>query len=423
MKKVLIVTYYWPPCGGAGIQRWLKFAKYLPEYGWEPIVLTVDPEYGSYQVFDTSLEKEVAELNIEVHRTRSREVLNYFSKLFGKKSLPQGGVSQKKSFKTKVMMFIRGNMFVPDPRKGWNRFAYRKAMELIREYDIKKVITTSPPHSTQLIGYKLKKNANIEWISDFRDPWTMIYTYEELNQLPFIRTYEKSLEKKVIVNADKMITVGPSLKSSLESIRGKQDVHVITNGYDHEISKPAASTPKKASDPLRIIYTGTMNDQYDPFVFFEALKLALAESDLKIEVDFFGGVGGMTRSKVREMGFSEDTVRFNNTISYHDSLAEMRKSDILFMVIPKAKSEKEILTGKIFEYLATKLPILCIGPKDGDAAQIINETDSGKVFERNEVRELADWIKASSTHEFSFKNTEKYSRTELTRVLADVLNS
>ena len=423
MKKVLIVTYYWPPCGGAGIQRWLKFSKYLPEYGWEPIVLTVDPKYGSYQVFDASLEKEVSELNIEVHRTKSREVLNYFSKLFGKKSLPQGGVSPKKSFKSNLMMFIRRNFFVPDPRRGWNRFAYKKALQLIREYNIEKVITTSPPHSTQLIGLKLKKRANIEWIADFRDPWTSIFIYEESGQLSFIRNYEKSLERKVVQRADKLITVGPTLKSTLEEIRQKQDVHVITNGYDHELSSPAERKSGADSNSLRIIYTGTMNDQYDPFVFFEGLKLALAESDLNISVDFYGSVSGIIREKVRKMGLGEDTVRFNETISYSESLSEMRKSDILFLVIPKAKSEKLILTGKIFEYLATKLPILCIGPKDGDAADIINSTNSGTVFERNESREIADWIKGHASFNFSFSNTEKYSRLELTRRLSEILHS
>ena len=159
MKKVLIITYYWPPSGGAGVQRWLKFVKYLPQFGIEPVVLTVDPEQAAYPVIDASLEKDVAE-NVRIYRTPCTDYFKFYRLFSGKKELPTGGISSdgKSSLKQKIMGFVRGNLLLPDPRRGWNGYAYRKAVQLIREHGIETVVTTSPPHSTQLIGLKLKKN-------------------------------------------------------------------------------------------------------------------------------------------------------------------------------------------------------------------------------------------------------------------------
>ena len=178
MNKALIITYYWPPSGGAGIQRWLKFAKYLPEFGWQPVILTVNEQHAVYPLTDNSLEKEVAN-NITVYRTAATNWFRFYSS--NKAKVPSAGFASNlnNSIKGKISRFIRGNFFIPDPRRGWNKFAFAKACEIIEKENITTIITTSPPHSTQLIGLKLKKKfKELKWIADLRDPWTDIYYYD-----------------------------------------------------------------------------------------------------------------------------------------------------------------------------------------------------------------------------------------------------
>jgi hypothetical protein len=175
MNKVLIVTYYWPPSGGAGVQRWLKFSKYLPEFGWEPIILTVDPEFAAYPVTDYSL-SEGFPSSVKIFKTAATNYFRVYNK--DKTRIPTAGFANNKenTLKEKIMRFIRGNFFIPDPRRGWNSFAFRKACEIIETERIENIITTSPPHSTQLIGLNIKKKyPAINWIADLRDPWTDIY--------------------------------------------------------------------------------------------------------------------------------------------------------------------------------------------------------------------------------------------------------
>jgi len=175
MQKVLIVTYYWPPGSGAGVQRWLKFSKYLPRHGWEPVILTIDPDYAAWPVTDVSHSGEIPD-SLRVYKTISTDFFRLYRK--DKTKIPSAGFAGdgKKGLSGIILRFIRGNFFIPDPRRGWNRHAFRKACEIIQSTGIKNVITTSPPHSTQLIGLKLKrKYPDINWIADLRDPWTDIY--------------------------------------------------------------------------------------------------------------------------------------------------------------------------------------------------------------------------------------------------------
>ena len=175
MKKTLIITYYWPPGGGAGVQRWLKMARHLPDFEIEPFILTVDPGYATYPATDNTLENDIPR-GLKVFKTKATDYFRILSK--DKKAISSAGFAKegKNSFREKVARFIRGNIFIPDPRRGWNRFAFGKAVEVIDNNGINTVITTSPPHSTQLIGLKLKKRfPEIKWIADLRDPWTDIY--------------------------------------------------------------------------------------------------------------------------------------------------------------------------------------------------------------------------------------------------------
>ncbi len=236
MKKVLIITYYWPPGSGAGVQRWLKFSKYLPAYGWEPVILTIDPGYATYPALDNTLTDEVPP-RLKVHKTKATDYFRLYSR--DKKRIPSSGfaIDEGKGLFSWLSKFIRGNFFIPDPRKGWNRYAFMKACELIEKEEIRNVITTSPPHSTQLIGLKLKKKyPDIKWIADLRDPWTDIYYYDRFHPTALSRMVDLNYEKSVLKSTDAIITVGASLKELFASkIHGlREKIEVISNGYDAE---------------------------------------------------------------------------------------------------------------------------------------------------------------------------------------------
>ena len=269
MNNVLIITYYWPPSGGAGVQRWLKFVKYLPKYGWRPIVLTVDTDYATYPLTDDSLIKDIPD-NLEVHTTKA---INFFS-LYSKKAsqVPSAGfaVNSPNNLKNKISRFIRGNFFIPDPRRGWNRYAVKKAAELIRDYNISHIITTSPPHSSQLIGLSLKKMfPNIKWIADLRDPWTDIYYYDQFLHTSLAKKTDKRYELSVLQNADRIITVSSIadiFASKGEGIREK--ITIITNGYDAADFTDIVESPP---DIFTITYCGTVAESYPITPLLEAL--------------------------------------------------------------------------------------------------------------------------------------------------------
>ncbi|MGB8491633.1 MAG: glycosyltransferase, partial [Bacteroidales bacterium] len=234
MQKVLIITYYWPPGSGAGVQRWLKFSKYLPQYGWEPVILTVDPAYATYPALDDTLNNDVP-AQLKVHKTKARDYFRLYKK--DKSKIPSSGFAADtdKTFAGWLARFIRGNFFIPDPRRGWNKYALIKAVRLIEEEGIVNVITTSPPHSTQLIGLRLKKRfPGIRWIADLRDPWTDIYYYDQFHPTRFSKWIDINFEKRVLRSADLIITVGKSLKELFASkIAGQKDkIEIVPNGYD-----------------------------------------------------------------------------------------------------------------------------------------------------------------------------------------------
>jgi glycosyltransferase involved in cell wall biosynthesis len=389
MNKVLIVTYYWPPSGGAGVQRWLKFAKYLPEYGWEPIILTVDPEYAAYPATDTSLEKEVQK-STKVYRTKATDWFRIYSS--DKARIPSAGFANSidNTLKEKISRFIRGNFFIPDPRRGWNKFAFKKAIELIRELNIGVVVTTSPPHSTQLIGLRLKRKFNdIKWIADLRDPWTDIYYYEHFYPTSISRAIDSQYEKKVLKNADRILTVGPSLKSSLtlkyEGIEKKTDI--ITNGFD-EMDFDGI----KAIDPslFTITYVGTLSSKYPIVGLLDAL-VEIKKSHLNFLLRFVGTVPENMKQIINSR-IPSDSIEFVPYSIHNEAIAFMMKSSMLLLIIPENVNNRNIITGKIFEYIASGKPVLCLGPEDGDAAAILSGNSFGRCFDYDDITKIKNFI-------------------------------
>ncbi|MDP3916431.1 MAG: glycosyltransferase family 4 protein [Bacteroidota bacterium] len=422
MKKVLIITYYWPPSGGAGVQRWLKFAKYLPEFGWQPVILTVDPEYASYPQRDESL---LSEVNPEclVFTTKSFELYNLYKLISGKKEVPYGGFANesKEGLFQKASKFLRGNFLLPDPRKGWNRYALKKAEELIREFDIDTVVTTSPPHSTQLIGLKLKKKFNIRWIADLRDPWTDIYYYNQFMHTALARYIDKQYERKVVENSDLLISVSEDVKrifAEKSKLPIAAKTVVIPNGFDEDDFriKVVPTETKKV-----ITYTGTISEAYDVDCFLDALQGL--ESDLKqqLRIRFVGKVPPAVVQKFRATGLEIELVGY---VDHPKSIEYLLRSDLLLLVIPKVKNNRGILTGKFFEYLASRKPVLAIGPIDGDLAKIIQETKCGQMFDYSDSEGMRHFMQESLDRPVSVNDIAiEYSRKKLTGKLATLLKA
>lgn len=418
-SKLLIITYYWPPSGGAGVQRWLKFARYLPEYGWDPIILTVDPEYAAYPAIDTSLEKDIPD-SVKVYRTRA---FDYFS-LLGKdkKNIPSAGFANNPgiSLKGKIQRFIRGNFFIPDPRKGWNKYAFRKASEMIREYGIKNVITTSPPHSTQLIGLKLKKRfPDINWIADFRDPWTDIYYYDQFFPTPVSRYIDRRLEKKVIAGCDRLITVGPSLGKALSGkVPGAEEkLKVITNGYDENDFK---GIQPSMPELFTITYIGTLSALYPIDGFLDSVKLIIDEGT-SLKLEFAGYIPDNIKAKISAK-LKNCTIEFLPYLDHKSAISHMLKSSALLLIIPESEGNRSILTGKLFEYAASGKPIICIGPVDGDAAGIICSHKLGETFNYSDSENIANYLKIIRSGLYpGIYPADDYSRKKLTAALSVLL--
>lgn len=424
MKKVLIITYYWPPSGGAGVQRWLKFAKYLPEFGWQPVILTVDPEYASYPQCDESLLTEVGP-DCLVYTTKSFELYNFYKLISGKKEVPYGGFANesKEGLFQKISKFLRGNFLLPDPRKGWNQYALKKAAELISEFKIDTVVTTSPPHSTQLIGLKLKQKFNIRWIADLRDPWTDIYYYNQFNHTSLARRIDINYERKVVENADILITVSEDVKrifAEKSELPIAAKTVVIPNGFDEDdfrITNVPTETQKI------ITYTGTISESYDVDSLLESLCLLSEDSKSQLLIRFVGKVPSSVETKFRSAGLEIELVGY---VDHSKSIEYLFRSDLLLLVIPKVINNKGILTGKFFEYLASQKPILAIGPTDGDLAKIIQETQCGKLFDYEDSKGMLQFIQEKLVLPKTTMKTEpasQYSRKELTRKLTELFEA
>lgn len=433
MEKVLIITYYWPPCGGAGVQRILKFVKYLPEFGIKPYVLTVKAEKASYPVFDETFNAEVPAEAL-VTRTDTFEPYEIYSGILGKSSIPTGFSNESKpSGFQKFSRFIRGNFFIPDARKGWIKYAFREACGIIERENIKTVITTSPPHSVQLTGLRLKKKYNINWIADLRDPWTDIYYYNEFRHMKFAKKADLKFEKEVLENADKIITVGKSLKEifSAKSEKINPDkIIVITNGYDEEDFPEKETASAFPDNEFIITYTGTLAESYHPGVFFTALKKVTDKyPGKKFRLRFIGNPASSVTEQIKSISLG-NILEVIPTVPHDKSVRYLMQSSALLLVIPDIENDKGILTGKLFEYLAARKPVICIGPEDGDAAQIISECEAGKTFGRNSGEAISEYIEELALKKESLlinggrKNIyKKYSRFNQTKELSGIIRN
>lgn len=414
------MTYYWPPAGGAGVQRWLKFSKYLPQSDWEPVILTIDPEYATYPAQDPSLLNDVPD-GLKIHRIKATDWFRLYSK--DKSKVPTAGFAKNNddSLRGKLSRFIRGNFFIPDPRRGWNRFAVKEALKIIRTENINIFITTSPPHSSQLIGLRIKKMIpEIKWIADLRDPWTDIYYYDLFYPTYISRSLDKHYEKKVLQKADRIITVGHNLAEIFAAKTGgiKKKINVIPNGYDEEDFKGINyGFPER----FTITYTGTLSEVYPVDNLLNALTL-IEKNGSDFLLQFVGFVSEEIITKINKC-LKPDKVRFITYTDHAGAISCMAGSSLLLLIIPGHKKNDSITTGKVFEYFACRKPVLYIGPAGGDAEYHLKICGQSGIFNGQSSEDIRSFI------EKMMKNTERelfaphpeYSRRNQTKDLSKIL--
>lgn len=432
MKKVLILTYYWPPSGGAGVQRWLKFVKYMREFGFEPIVYTA--ENGEMPVIDESLQKDVPEGTV-VLKTPIWEPYSFYKRFIGRKKDDKINASflsenKKTGLTEKISVWIRGNFFIPDARKYWIKPSVNYLNDYIQKNKIDLVVSSGPPHSMHLIALGLKqKNINLKWIADFRDPWTNIDFYEKLMLTKWADKKHHKQELSVLQNANIVLSIGQTMSDEFLDMyknSGGTDLNkfkVIANGFDDEDVKSGVVIK---DSKFSIAHIGTLVKDRNPQVLWKVLRKIVNENsdfEKQLEIKLVGKIDFFVKEQIEEYGLS----KFVNKIDYlpHNKvIEEQQKTKLLLLLVNNTKNAKGILTGKFFEYMSAKAPILAIGPTDGDLAEIINKTQTGLISGFNDEQGLEKNILDFFNGKVSARNeaeVDKYSRRSLTQQLCELL--
>lgn len=434
MKKVLIITYYWPPSGGSGVQRWLKMAKYLPEYGWQPVIYTA--EGAEYPVEDPSLGKDVSP-DTEVIRRPITEPYNFYKKFLGMKKdqkVKAGFIDDtghKQGWKERLSIWIRGNFFIPDARCWWVKPSVKYLKSYLKEHPVDAIISTGPPHSMHLIAMQLKEALGIPWMADFRDPWTEIDYYSKLRLTRRADRKHHRLEREVLTKADKVVTVSPNWAASLERL-GAPKADVVYNGFDESDIVP--TNDAVASDKFTLTYLGVLFKVRNPESLWQALGELLAEDPIfaeKLQVKLIGQVDKEVMQTIANNGLQSHVVV--SPYIPHDQVAgALHQSSVLLLpLMPDTETDTlGLIPAKLFEYLASGRPILCIGPTNGDTATILNEAQAGVTVEFRDKDKAKAAIK-SFFHTYltnglldnEAKTITRFSRKALSKDISILLNS
>lgn len=425
-KKVLIITYYWPPAGGPGVQRWLKFVKYLPDFDVTPIVYC--PENPNYPIMDKSLIDEIPEATTILKQPISEPYK--LAKLFSKKNtktISSGVIPERKkqSWIEKFMLYIRGNFFIPDARKNWVKPSIEFLSNYIKENAIDTIITTGPPHSLHLIGLQLQEKLNVKWFADFRDPWTTIGYHKDLKLTKSSQEKHLQLEQKVLNRADEIIVTSNHTKNEFKT-KTSRPITVITNGYDSH-----AIVLKEKDEKFTLSHIGSLLSERNPKVLWDVLSELVKENEnfkTDFELKLIGIVSEEVIHSVKAYGLEKHTNRVGY-VSHNDAIHQQMASQILLLIEIDSEDTRAIIPGKLFEYMQSHTPILALGPKDSDMEHIIKTTNTGTYF----YYESKEKLKAQILDYYQqYKNKdlkahpigiEKYSRKNITEQLSVVLKS
>ena len=424
-KKLLIITYYWPPAGGPGVQRWLKFVKYLPEFNIQPIVYI--PENPTYPIIDNGLQSEVSDKAIII-KNKIFEPYGLAS-FFGKsktKKISSGIIpnQKKQSFLEKTLLWVRGNLFIPDARFLWVKPSVKYLKKYIEENNIDTIVTSGPPHSLHLIGLQLKKELNLKWFADFRDPWTTIGYHKSLKLSSYAEKKHKALEKKVLNSADTIIVTSKTTKIEFQALTSKP-IEVITNGYDLE-----KVTKQPLDKKFTLAHIGSFLSERNPRILWKALQELVKESPnfkKDFQLKLIGAVSQEVLDTISEFKLTDYVLNLGY-VSHQEALEHQRKSQVLLLIEINSNDTKSIIPGKLFEYMVSERPIIAIGPEGSDFAEIITSTNTGVFFTYNEKEKLKALL-LEYYNLYSVQNLkvhavglQQYSRQHLTEELSKLIS-
>ncbi len=438
MKRVLIITYYWPPSGGSGVQRWVKFAKYLPQNGWQPVVYT--PENPELTTIDKTLGAEIPP-EAEIVRRHITEPYGIYRKLMGKgsstdlKVLTAAGSGKdevnpinggRKSWKQKLSLFIRGNFFIPDPRVMWLRPSVAFLKRYLKEHPVDAIVSTGPPQSMHLIGLEVSRATGIPWVADFRDPWTKMFYFKHLGLTKRSEKKHHRLEKAVLDGATRVIAVSPMVQEEFKAMTATP-VELITNGFDED----DFTGPFERDEYFNITHTGLFAADGNPLVLWKVLSEKCrsdAEFRRSLRIRLVGKTDKEIVDSIVEAGLADNLKDFG--YQPHDvAVKEQKNASILLLPLRQEPEYRAVLPGKLFEYLASRRPILGIGQTDGAMAGIVRDTGSGTVCDWDEEGKMSEWISqawerfASDSLADNTSDISCYTRRNLTARLALLLDS
>lgn len=427
MKQVLVITYYWPPSGGAGVQRWLKLCKYLPQFGWQPVVYTA--ENADYPVLDPSLEADVP-ASLTVLRHPIWEPYRWYRQLIGKPAdepVFSGFLSETRrpAAAQRLSLWLRANVFIPDARCAWIRPSVRFLRSWLQQHPVQAVVTTGPPHSVHLIGLRLMQYHPLPWMADFRDPWTRIDYFKDLPFLPWTRALHRRLERAVLQRANRVTAIGWTLAQELQTLGAKQTA-VVTNGFDEEDFNTSITPDQNFS----LVHTGSINADRNHPALWQALGDLVKENAMfrsQLVIRLLGPVDLTVGQQLEQNGLTS-FVQQHAYVPHQQIVAEQQRAAVLLLLLNHTPNARGILTGKIFEYLASGRPVLAIGPEDGDVARLLEQSGSGIICgftDRQKIRQalLQLWQRHGTNPAAAVTAAvQQYSRRNQARRVAELLD-
>lgn len=434
MQKVLIITYHWPPAGGPGVQRVLKFAKYLPDFGWEPLILTV--AHGEYSALDDSLINEVSK-EIIVFKTRSIEPFSLYKRFTGmgkEEKIPTAVLAENKiSWKKKGANWIRLNLFIPDAKIGWLPFASQTGKHIVRQFKPDIIFSSSPPPTVHLIARKLKKWSGLKWVADFRDPWTDIHYYEGQTRMQKAKNLDTKLELSVLNSADSISCIS-QLDIDLDfgkKVSANKCIN-IPNGYD-EADFPSVQPAPSSGNYFNLLHLGAIGPERIPHNLLKTIHLLHQKNLIEpgiFKVTLIGKVEPEVKDCVNQYKI-EQYIEYVPYLPHIDAISQAQSADVLLLLITQSKLNRRILPGKIFEYMRLRKPVFALGPEDGEVSRILNETKIGEVIDYQNEKKIYQVLlnliqakKAGVLYSLSLDSgIEKFSRKNLTGRLVEVFNS
>ena len=414
-RKLVVLTYYWPPSGGSGVQRWVYFTHYLKTLGWEPIVITVDPEQASYPQEDKSL--QALTKDIRVIRTATREPIRGYARWFGKGSIPQGEVPQQHFFQ-RIAAFIRGNFFIPDARKGWITFAQKALRTILEKESVEWVISTGPPHSTHLTVESLRHTFNFRWLVDFRDPWSELFYNRQFYRLPFAVRKDRAYEQVILQHADAVLTtVGGELHQQLQVKAPKQRFFALPNGFDANAFAQHQRSLRQGE--FHLVYTGllTRNQAYP------ALLKALQQmkNGLPLRVSLAGQME-LSLVKALQTALPEATIDYHGYLPHAQALTLMHSADVLINFIFEG-AHKQMISGKLLEYMATGVPVLSLGDPESEAGQLLAQGAAAAMIAPSDTQQLIAFLEKAQQQKGqwinNFPNKTQWTREGITKRLVE----